>query len=234
MAGMFRRFIDRLHLGTSLYEIGASISGLWPVAVSAVIALGTGWWAWATQWGYLPVFLSAFGIFTASIWLLNGIIWLRRQNRPSKERISFDYSYGLALEDLLITHDDGNNDNYIEFRLAIRNVTNGPVRFNIEKLSFYLEDRFVDAKSFSSIIPRGTRTTLIPASGFRREAAMNLSDRPKGRIEYSIKYGHPDFAYSWVSEKSLELLMKKFIDDGKVRVRDLTWVIRSENDYPIP
>lgn len=99
MAGTLRRFIDRLHLGTSLYEIGVSASSLWPVAVSAVLSLGTGWWASATQWGYLPIFLAGFGIFAASIWLLNSIIWLQRQHRPGRQRISFDYSYGLALEE---------------------------------------------------------------------------------------------------------------------------------------
>jgi hypothetical protein len=148
MPGVFRRFIDRLHLGTSLYEIGASTHGLWAVVMSAAIPVGTGWWAWATQWGYLPIFLAGLGVFAASIWSLNGIIWLQHQRRPSRQRISFDYSYGLALEDIIFSHDEGNIENYLEFRLALRNVTNGPLQIKIDRLSFFIEDRFANSKNF--------------------------------------------------------------------------------------
>jgi hypothetical protein len=107
---------------------------IWTTIVSAVNAGGVGyaaWWAWATQWGYLPVYLAVLFSFTLSIWLINGFIWMRRQSRPSQARISFDYSYAMALESILPAIDVKNDVNTLEIRPAFRNVANGPSQIPI-------------------------------------------------------------------------------------------------------
>lgn len=81
--------------------------------------------------------------------------------------------------------------------MAVRNVANEPPQFNVDRLSFLVEDRFAESGPVSAVIPRATRITRIPGSGFRQDAVANFMGRP------SIKYGHPEYKYSWISEKRL-------------------------------
>lgn len=62
-------------LGRAAGAVGwtASVASWVGVSVSVLVAAIFGAWAWATQWGYLPVALTALGTFTASIWTYRGI-----------------------------------------------------------------------------------------------------------------------------------------------------------------
>jgi hypothetical protein len=171
---------------------------IWTLIVSALNGIGVGyaaWWAWATQWGYLPIYLSGLTAFTLTIWLINGVIWLRRQARPSHTRIAFDYSYAMALEDVEYSVDDDNEVNTLEVRPRFRNVASGPIKFIVEKIETRIEDRIASARQIDGVIPRATLRTIIPNSGFRRDAYDQFRDRTKGMMGYVVRYGHPDDEY---------------------------------------
>jgi hypothetical protein len=223
------------HLRLMVWLVGAivAVATNWTILTSLVFAIVTAVWAWAIQWGSFPVFLFTFGVFSTSIWLLNGLIWFYRQRRPSQQRISFDYSYGLALEQIYPALDLGNLENTLEMRLVIRNVANGPLRYEIDKFQFIVEDRFVNATIKTSVIPRLMSTTIFPGAGFKKDAYEQFQERTTGRLEYLIKYGHPEFPLSWKSEKTIELhLFKKADDQGNPGV-NLVWIIANEKDEPL-
>jgi hypothetical protein len=48
------------------------------------------YWAWISQWGYLPIALAALTAFAATVWSVNGIIWSRDHSRLKKENLVRD------------------------------------------------------------------------------------------------------------------------------------------------
>jgi hypothetical protein len=210
---------------------------LWTLMISAVNALGVGyaaWWTWATQWGYLPIYLSALAAFTLTIWIINGVLWLRRQARPSRARISFDYSYAMALEDIEFVIDDTNAFNTLELRPKFRNVANGPVKFMVEKIDIRIEDRIAQARHIEGVIPRATLRTIILNSGFTREAYDKFNERSGGIMEYIIKYGYPDEQYTRQVSTSIELAFTKHPSDEQGNRRLFhRWIIKEESDIDI-
>src|SRR5579884_1046422 len=233
MPGRFQHFAERLHVAVRLYEIGSAPSVLWAPTVSLAVAAAAGFWTWAAQWGYLPIFLVGLGVFTVVLWGVNGLIWLQRQRRPSRARVSYDYSYALASEEVIPSLDLENNQNTLKFRLAFTNVANGALKYHVEKLQIFLEDRFATARIGTSVIPRATRMLMIPNAGFGRGAFDSFPERTHGHLEYSIIYGHPEDPYSWRSIKSIELHIKKSIKDRQPNV-GLIWIIRSESEEALP
>lgn len=181
-------WVGHIHVVSWLLEIGHG-----SVALGAAAAAGVAYWTWSIEHGYLPVFFAALGTFVALIWAINGIVWLRSQARPSKARITFDYSYGLSLEDVIPALDLRNLDNTFEIRLRVRNHANGPVRILVEKFYITIEDRFYGSPAqFRSVPPRGAATTLFPGGGFKKEAFDKFADTTNGTLEFSILYGHPE------------------------------------------
>jgi hypothetical protein len=212
----------------------AWLIGQWSIIVSGAAALAVGVWAWLTDWivkyGYLPIVLVMLLTFTLGIWMINGVIWLRRQRRPSKQRISFDYSYSLALEGIWAGLDLDNNENTLELRLQLRNTAVRPIRFEVEKLQFRIEDRFVEAIPKGAILAPGMTLTLFPHRGFNITAWNAFKERTAGSVEFSILYGHPEYGHSRRATKKVALLLFKK-DQGKdVRI---TWTIETERDEEI-
>lgn len=64
----------------------ASVASWVGISVSAVASVGFATWAWASQWGSLPVALVALGTFTAFIWAYNGVT-LKRTNSAGSGRV---------------------------------------------------------------------------------------------------------------------------------------------------
>jgi hypothetical protein len=231
MAGRFSRLIDRTHLATSLYDIGATLGHHWPLIVSGAIAAATGawgWWAWATQWGYLPVFVASLVALAASMSVFRTIVLIKRQDRPSKARSAFDYSYGLAIDEIIPSHDARNDQNSLEFRFHIRNVSPGPLKYNAERIDAIIGDRIKTLRDISGALPRSSWIQL-KVGGFNKQTVDELPDRISGRYELSINYGHPEEPYSWQMKKLIIFDLVK--QDGKVT--GAPWNIVSENDSPI-
>jgi hypothetical protein len=203
---------------------------LWGLPVSG----GFSYWAWVLQWGYLPIALTGLGVLVATIWGFNGIVWLRRQRRPSKAQVTFDYSYALALEEVVPSLDVANASNTLEVRLKIRNHANGPMKFMVERLHTTIGDRFwtMPAK-FEAILPRAGGITLFPGGGFTKEAFDKFADTTNGGLEFSILYGHPEDNLSRRATKTLKLNVFKRKDEKGNPFVLVNWVIESENDVAV-
>ncbi len=206
----------------------ASIVANWTVVLSAVAAALFGFWTWSAEHAYLPVALVVLGSFCASIWALNGIIWLRRQSRPSAARIAFDYSYGVTLDEVSPSHDPGNEKNCLEFRFLIRNVAPGPLKYNAERIDVIVDDRIKTARNITGTLPRDAKIQL-KVGGFEKNVVDGFKERLSGSYEYTIAYGHPDDEYSRKTKKKIHFdLIKK---EGKIVAAP--WNILEESDEPI-
>lgn len=218
--------LAHLHLATWIAE---TISGHWGIAVSGAASIGLGYWAWILQWGYLPVVLVALGVFATGIWALNGILWLARQRRPSQARVAFDYSYGIALDEVIPSHDPNNVDNSLEFRFQIRNVAPGPIKYHAERIDIIVDDdRIRTVRDIKGVLPRNS-WVLLKVGGFTKAVVDFLPDRTKGSYEYSISYGHPNDKFSHRTKKQITFDLIKH--EGKVT--GAPWIIREETDEAI-
>jgi hypothetical protein len=201
---------------------------LWGVPVSGAAS----YWAWISQWGNLPIALTGLGVLVATIWLVIGIVWLRRQQRPSRERIAFDYSYAMSLEGIDPAFDPTNTDNTLEIRPKFRNVANGPLKYMIEQFSVQVEDRIVSYNNVPpSIIPRIAVRSVLH-KGFRKEAYEQFGTKTSGQMRYSIVYGHPDDkSYS----RRITAVVSLDITKPNQRTTNVwcNWVIQEEMDVSI-
>ena len=210
-----------------------SVAFNWQVIVSAVAGVGAGVWAWGTQWGYLPIALTALGVFVAVLWAWNGIIWLRSQRRPTRSMLTFDYSYGLSLEDVIAALDLDNEQNTLEIRLKIRNLTNRPIKVSVERLHIIIEDRFYTIPTaIGFILARVEARIIFPGGGFGRAAYDAFKDRTSGTLEFVIIYGHPEDIFVRRAEKNVNFSIAKHKADGSESV-SLNWIVREETDKPL-
>ena len=171
------------------------ITSNWVLAMSIVAGVATSWWAYATQWGYLPIFLFGLVAFGAFVWISNGVVYFTTRNRPSKSKMTFDYSFGFALDEISPSHDPDNIDNSLEFRFLIRNVAPGPLKYKIERINAIIGDRIRATRNGEGILPRNS-STMLRVGGFQKDQVDQLPNRISGIYEISIIYGHPDDGYS--------------------------------------
>jgi hypothetical protein len=120
-----------------------------------------------------------------------------------------------------------NQDNTLELRLQLRNTSIRPIRYEMEKLEFRIEGRFVEAKVRSAILAAGSTLTIFPHHGFNMAAWKAFKERTSGSIEFSILYGHPEYEHSRRATKKLALLVFKRSQEKEVAI---TWTIESETD----
>lgn len=219
-------------------RIGVTVKSLfvlqWAVIVSAITATAFGFWAWSAKFAHLPIGIIALVAFAVTMWTINGVIWYANQRRPSKARITFDYSYGLMLEGIQPALDVENDVNRLEFRLQVRNAATGPIRLRVEKFRVTIEDRFYEMpQPVPAILPRASPLTVFPGGGFNKAAYEAFQPRTQGRLEMSILYGHPEDQMSRRADKVLALhLFKRRDKDGQETVT-LTWLIASESDVAV-
>jgi hypothetical protein len=101
------------------------------VILAVLLMFGASFWTWSAEHEYLPIFLVGLGTLVAVIWGVNGVIWLRAQTRPSKAKMTFDYSYGVALDEIFPSHDREN----------VANVAPGPLKYKVERVDVVIGDR---------------------------------------------------------------------------------------------
>lgn len=199
------------------------------------VSAGASYWAWVSQWGYLPIALTALGVFVVTVWGINGIVWLKHERRPSKARITFDYSYALAVETVSTSYDPTNSINNLEVRLVIRNHANGPLKILVERLHITIEDRYwtTPPNTINLMLPRVAALTIFPGGGFSKEAVDKFAATTRGRLELSFLYGHPEDKFSRRATKTLRLdVFKRADDQGKITVL-VNWLIEAEADVAI-
>lgn len=192
------------------------------------------YWAFISQWGYLPVVLTGIGVFTATIWAINGIIWLRRQRRPSRARIAFDYAYAIPVTSVEFGWDPQNKANTLEIRPRIKNVAPGPIRYRVVRLYVTFNDRFVEWRaSEDSILAREIERTIIPNKGFDAAAYESFGPETHGKIEFEISYGHPTDQFSRRTLKKFDLVLFKRKRDDQRELPSLLWYDRGDGDEAI-
>lgn len=216
-------YLAHLHLAAWLIVIGQNLLSQWSLIVSAAIAIATAYWAWASQWGYLPIFLVAFGIFVAAIWGLNGVIWLRRQRRPSRERVAFDFSYGLSLQGLQLGRDESKEDAAFQLGLVLFNAADWPIKYEIEDIDVIVGNRAIARPTFvnrGGVISRRC-STMFFYPPFPKNA---MKERTDGILQFSIVYGHPEFGFARRMKKRLSMSLR--LDDKP----GVVYIIEMETD----
>ena len=156
---------------------------------------------------------------------------LVRQRRPSKAQVTFDYSYALALEEIVPSFDVINANNTLEVRRKIRNHANGPMKFLVERFHTTIEDRFwTTPVKFEAVLPRAGGITLFPGDGFKKDAFDKFADTTNGRLDFSILYGHPEDNLSRRATKTLKLdVFKRKLEKGNPIVL-IKCIIESKKD----
>lgn len=198
----------------------ASVAGwLWGLPMSG----GFTYWAWVSQWGYLPIALTGLGVFVATIWGINGIIWFNRQRQPGKARVAFDYRYGLALHAVHLGRDEEKEEASFQLGLILHNAVDWPMKYHVEDMIIIVGDRTIANPNFANLgglISRGCYTT------FYYSPFAKTVERPRanGIIKFTIAYGHPDFGFSRRMKKTLNVSLR--LDDKPGAV----YVIESESD----
>lgn len=193
-------------IGSGAGTAGTVLTTNWALAMSTFIGIAAGSWAWATQWGYLPVAVFTLVTFGACVWTLNGIIWFRTRNKPSKSKMIFDYSHGLALLGVSLGIDEGKKNEAFQVGLMLHNAADGPIKFHVEDFDVIVGDRTITHPNFKNrngIVPRGsTLTFFFPA--FDKKTLDAVKPRAEGKIKYRILYGHPDDDFIRVTRKRLD------------------------------
>ena len=197
------------------------------VAVAAMAGIGAAWWAWwewATQWGYLPIALVSLFAFVAVLWAWNGVVWLRSQRRPSKQRALFDYSYGLDIAGVHLARDQESGK--IQIGAILKNTARGPVQYYVEEMSVVVEDRTLTSPDFphrEGIIPIiSERIYFYPPM-----PQEYFQERSNGVLKMIIKYGHPEIGYLRRTKRTLDLSLRV---DEKI---GCAYLIKEETDEPI-
>lgn len=190
------------------------------------MSAGASYWAWALQWGYLPVALTGLGVFVMIIWGINGIVWLRRQSQPAKARMAFDYRYGLALLCLHMGRDEGKEEASFQVGLVLKNASEWPMKYHVEDMNVIVGDRTIAKPNFTNtggLISKGCHTTFY----YPPFPNSVVKPRLEGIIKLTIAYGHPDFGFVRRMKKTLSASFR--LDDKPGAV----YVIESETDDDI-
>jgi hypothetical protein len=163
--------------------------------------------AWLQHFRPLTIATFALVAFTCAVVVVERFIALRVRRRPLKETMEFDYAYGLALEGLPLGRDDGKPDAAFQVNLLLRNATNAPLRYYVESMSVVIGDRTPANAVFTNrggVIPWGG-TTEFSYPAFSKAALDSFGPRNDGRVEYTIRYGHPEGGYVRVCRKVLDV-----------------------------
>ena len=220
------RLLKRLGRIGGWIDATVSVVFNWQVIVSAVAGFGAGGWAWATQWGYLPIALTGLGVFVAVLWAWNGIVWFRRQKTPAKARVAFDYRYSLALDGVHIAYDPDKEEATLQLGLILHNAAEWPMKYHVKDISVILGDRTIGEPEFinrGGIVSRMSKTIFLFPSFIKDVVRPNMN----GTIKYTIEYGHPDFEFVRISKKHLRLTLK--VDEGQRRA-SVVHLIQEETD----
>jgi len=197
--------------------------------MSAAVGVSTAIWAWCTQWGYLPIFLTSLLTFAVCLWMYNNIIWLMTRTHPLKTKLAFDYSYGLALSRLHLGIDDADENKALQIGLWLKNSADAPLKYYVDDFDIVLGDRAIPNPVFTNkggVIPKGMEQ-LFFYPPFNKSVLDAIRPRIAGKIKYSIKYGHPETDFIRVSKKTLNVSLR--LDDKP----GLVYVVDSEDDKEI-
>jgi hypothetical protein len=154
--------------------------------------------------------------------MYNGIIWLKTITLPLMTKLSFDYSYGLALSRLQLGIDDNQEGAALQLGLWLKNATDAPLKYNVDEFDIILGDRAIIEPIFKNrggVISKGMEQ-LFFYPPFNKSVLDAIKPRIEGKIKYSIKYGHPETDFIRVSKKILNISLRLDDKPGVIYVVD--------------
>jgi hypothetical protein len=114
--------------------------------------------------GYAPVYIATLLTCTLTLWLIIGVIWVLRQRQPSRQRVAFDFRYGLALSGLSLGRDERRKDVAVQVGLVLHNASDWPIKYHVEDMEVVIGDRAISKPNFTNMggfISKGCNTMFL-------------------------------------------------------------------------
>jgi hypothetical protein len=216
-----RPFQALTNFGSVIATIVTIVTANWPVALSAVIGLGTAFTGGLRGAALNPVTYVGVGTFLAVLWTIIGILVLVDRSKPRLVRSAVDYRYGLNFEGIqrnyLSATDSIPNAGALQLGINIRNYSLGPILCQLEDIDIRIGSRaspkFNKAEFAGGLMFRGAGRTIQPGAFAAEDLKEFYGTDLEGAIDFSIVYGHPDGA----PERRLRMTLKlylNFAEDG--------------------
>jgi hypothetical protein len=172
--------IEHAHTGAWVWDLVRPwVAPVIPVAAAVVVAVLR----------HLDVsYLIPLGAVTFGGIMLGG-------ERFSAWRRERDSAYGLAYVSCVLGYEPRNEKAALQLGVSLENVSYGPIRYVVERFHVVVSNRTITAPQFlntGGIIARNTTRYYKYPPFPRGDIAEFLGKNTTGRVEFSIKYGHPD------------------------------------------
>ncbi len=191
-------FIKRLR---SLGWAGAFVAGLIQtvfaipgVTVSAVIGVIAGVVAAVQNLFLTPPVQVAIAVFLAVLWTWIGVAVLRDRKRPRLTLPAPDYRYGLIFEGIHPIYVRNDPHMGLQFVIALRNFSSGPIRYSIEEYDVRLGTRALPLYrrgEIGSFLQRGAGKTATRPPFSAEDVRAFYGQRTDGTIQFKVVYGSP-------------------------------------------
>jgi hypothetical protein len=184
-------------LGSQVANIITVLTANWGIVVS--VATGVVASVWSVTLGFFqhPAVQVAIGVSLATLWSIIGVTYLADRRRPRIVRTSPDYRYGLTFEGLIPNLVPHAEDAWLGLGVQIRNFTQAPIRYSIEKFDIRIGTRTLpktQGRPLKGYLARGG-AKIGGAPSFKKDDLREFfGKRVVGTAECSIIYGHPEEA----------------------------------------
>jgi hypothetical protein len=209
-----------------IVNLSASIVALWPLVVATIGGIGAAIWGHLDSLSSPALLLIGIGTGVGILWGVNGVIWLLREIRPSKERIAFDCAYGLALESISLGKDEGQATAAVQLGIVLRNASPVPLRYDVEEIEVIIGTTTIPHPAWANrggLISRGCVQTF----SYPSFPSSVIKPREKAVMRFTIAYGHPEFGAVRRMKKQLDVSLR--LDDRAGAI----YVIVAESDEAI-
>jgi hypothetical protein len=190
-----RKFFSRITAAGSFGAVIITyITAGWGVLMSAALSILVLASASLTSWIETPAVHSAGFAFIFSLWTIIGVLFLYDRSRPRLVSPAADYRYGLTLEQIGVLFYP-RDDNCLQFTLMLRNVSPGPVHYDVDMFDIRITSRVspkIKRGDLSAYMARGAMrgANMTP---FRRSDIIEFYGRSvMGTLDFIVKYGAPD------------------------------------------
>jgi hypothetical protein len=194
--GMAKDFLGWSKWSSHLSNAITIATGI-PLMTGAVAGL----WAYMSGAG-LSVVLVALSVFMMTLWCCIGFLWLRDRAK-SEARGPLDCSWGLRVDGAFLNRDFSGVYEW-QVSLQLRNVLGWPLKAEVMKTYAEIENIVPNNKmeiNLPAVLTAGAVINInLPPYG---RSILPDKDRYKGRIEITMRYGHPDFGYSRIMTRKL-------------------------------
>jgi hypothetical protein len=181
-------------VGTLIANILAFLTANWGTAVSVATGVIVALWASAVSFVHDPAVQAGGEIFLATLWTIVAVLYIFDRTKPRSVRAIPDYRYGLTFEGLFPNIDPLNDEQWMTFAIQIRNFSQAPIRYIVEKFDVRLGSRALPEpkKILTGYLPRGGGKTVSPSKFAKNEVKEFFGKRTKGTAKITITYGHPE------------------------------------------